>query len=99
MMVMQLVVDLMMVMQCSPLDPIPSSLASDIGLWYLPDSPSISRSSVYDLIRSRSKKTRSAADVCNNGDDMLSYAHRLGDSTPIRDKCCIRDRYWPVSED
>lgn len=65
----------------------------DIGLWYLPDSP---------------EKGSIQEDTCNSGKSMLKYAlshskNNVGGGVQeskeqgnIRDKCCMRDRYWPV---
>lgn len=57
----------------------------EMGLWYLPDPPSGGGGG-----RGR--------DTCNKGKDMLEYAlsyGRGGGSAGIRDKCCLRGRYWP----
>jgi len=38
-------------------------------------------------------------DVCNSGKDMLQYALSYAKSgASIRDKCCMRDNYWPKEE-
>lgn len=54
----------------------------DVGLWYLPDTDS-----------------GSIGQTCNIGSKMLEYAtSSSGKRVNIREKCCLRDRYWPPEE-
>eukprot|EP01036_Dinobryon_divergens_P022081 gene22081-30316_t len=54
----------------------------DVGLWYLPDADS-----------------RPNGPTCNVGSNMLSYAtSSSGERVNIREKCCLRERYWPTDE-
>jgi len=53
----------------------------DIGLWFLPGA---------------SKLQHANTDTCTEGRQMLNYAVTQGrGSANIRDKCCLRGRYWP----
>ena len=54
----------------------------DVGLWYLPDADS-----------------RPNGPTCNVGSNMLAYAtSSSGKRVNIREKCCLRERYWPTDE-
>lgn len=37
-------------------------------------------------------------EVCNNGEKMLHYQLMYGNHKSLRDKCCMRDRYWPADK-
>lgn len=50
----------------------------DVGLWYLPDADSVP-----------------SGGTCNLGAEMLQFVESSeGKRINIRDKCCMRERYW-----
>jgi hypothetical protein len=58
----------------------------EMGLWYLPAA--------------QDGRGGGSRDVCNSGKDMLQYALTYGKgSASIRDKCCLRGKYWPAEEE
>jgi hypothetical protein len=61
----------------------------DMKLWYLPEA--------YSRGILGGKK-----DYCNDGKSMLEYSliygQQAGNQAGIRDRCCVRSRYWPKHE-